>query len=521
MAKARLIFGLIILFGFQAVPAHSQIQAGDWAISPWVQNMLVGDFSPLQVLNSEWQELGGAEWFVSDENLALIVPDEQHKNAVAVRALAPGEVTVTARLFGTTHSIVIDIWPEHFPPEHRARWSDPAFGKRINEVKAMRSNGDEPDLYFATQSGPLAAAHATDMQGLQLWGWTIPGSEGNSAKLLCADDAGGILVELKRASDYVLYSLSAKGALQWTYYGHDKLQSHALGFDGTLYLVEAGLGHLQVRLVALDATQGKEKFTHSVPQSVITRNGVATERFSCIPGFHQQAPQASVFSRLLVNTDGNAYFAFTVSLWELEGVNCTPETASRTVEVRRRYENSLFLWQISQHGDFVTTLVQRDQGIIEPSPDLTPMVIPTGDLIPDNEGGVLLSVRQVPRGAPGAPLICHDYVYRITDEGKVAYKLALPPFPGLRIDGGMVLNEDSRAFTTVGGLVLCFDSISGKEVWRYNSQTPKVSITYAAEGGGLVVENSLHHLLVLDKDGKKISEENMDPALQKNSRLPD
>lgn len=521
MAKARLTFGLIILFAFQAVPAHSQIQAGDWAISPWVQNMLVGDLSPLQLLDSEWQELGGAEWFVSDETLALIVPDEQHKNAVAVRALASGEVTVTARLFGTTHSIVIDIWPEHFPPDHRARWSDPAFGKRINEVKAMRSNANEPDLYFATQSGPVAAVHATDMQGLQLWGWTIPESEGNSAKLLCADDGGGVLVELKRVSDYVIYSLSAKGVLQWTYYGHDKLQSHALGFDGTLYLVEAGLGHLQVRLVALDATQGKEKFTHSVPQSVVMRKSLSRERFSCIPGFHQQTPQASVFSRLLVNTDGHAYFAFSVSLWELEGVNCTPETASRTVEVRRRYENSLFLWKISPHGDLVTTLVQQDRGSIEPSSDLTPIIIPTGDIIPDNEGGVLLSVRQSPRGAPGAPLICHDYVYRITDEGKLAYKLALPPFPGLRIDEGMVLNDDNRAFTTVGGLVLCFDSITGKEVWRFDSRTPKVSITFAAEGGGLVVENSLHHLLALDKDGKKVSEENVDPAMQKNARLPD
>ena len=46
-------------------------------------------------------------------------------------------------------------------------------------------------------------------------------------------------------------------------------------------------------------------------------------------------------------------------------------------------------------------------------------------------------------------------------------------------------------------------------------------ITFAAEGGSLVVEDSNHHLLVLDKDGTKTSEENIDPALQVNSRLPD
>ena len=214
------------------------------------------------------------------------------------------------------------------------------------------------------------------------------------------------------------------------------------------------------------------------------------------------------------------YFAFSVSLWELARSKLH---GGKQSFIRLRFAAGMRIAFSSgrfPQGDLVTTLVQHDQGEIQPSLDLTPMVFPIGDLIPDNEGGVLLSVRQFPRGPVGAPLISHDYVYRITDEGKLAYKFALPPFHGLRIDEGMVLNEENRAFTTVGGLALCFDLIAGKEVWRYDTRTPKVSITFAAEGGSLVVEDSNHHLLVLDKDGTKTSEENID-ALQVNSRLPD
>jgi hypothetical protein len=64
----------------------------------------------------------------------------------------------------------------------------------------------------------------------------IPESDDNQAKLLCA---GAIIVKLQRAH-YVLYHLSAAVELKCTTLGRDKLQSYALGYDGTLYLVEAG-----------------------------------------------------------------------------------------------------------------------------------------------------------------------------------------------------------------------------------------------------------------------------------------
>ena len=123
------------------------------------------------------------------------------------------------------------------------------------------------------------------------------------AQLLCGDNDGGVLVDLQRAHDYVIYHLSPKGALKWTYFGHDKLQSHALGFDETLYLVEAGPGHLKVRLIALDGTMGKEKFNSFRAAIRGHTNHLAPDKFSCVPGLHLQSPQAFAFSRLLVNTE--------------------------------------------------------------------------------------------------------------------------------------------------------------------------------------------------------------------------
>jgi outer membrane protein assembly factor BamB len=502
-------------------PVFSQATAGDWTIAPLVQNMLTLESTRLQILDSDWRELSGASWSVSDETLANIAPDERNKNTAVLQAMAAGQVTVTATLKGVTHSITVNIWNEHFPPDHRAQWDYIAFGKRINEVTSFRTSEEQPRSYLATHAGSIAVVHAVDDSGLQLWRWIIPESDGNAGQLLCADNNGGVLVRLQRAHDYVIYHLSAKGALQWTYFGRDKLQSHAFAADDTLYLIEATPDRLQVRLVAVEGTQGKEKFSHSVPQSMVDQMNISIQRLSffCSPGLRARSPATVKFSRLLVNTDGHAYLAFVMLRGELEALNCSPETMYQAAQVRRRYDSSLFLWQISPQGIVISTLVQHDQVEIALSNDWPPSLEPAGDLIPDNEGGVLLAVRQYLRTPFTSPPRFHDYIYRITSEGKLAYKFALPG--ELRMEDGMALNDENRAFITVGSLVICFDSLSGSEVWRYDAQTRNVNIIFAAEDGGVVVQDGNHHVLALNKDGKKTAEEDFDIFREATPRLPD
>jgi outer membrane protein assembly factor BamB len=285
--------------------------------------------------------------------------------------------------------------------------------------------------------------------------------------------------------------------------------------------VEAGPGRFQARFVAIDLSQANEQFRIPVPQSLVTRINVAGERSSCIPDFHSKVPQAFGFSRLLVNTDGNVYFAFTLDQLTLQAVDCTPETAFHAVGVHAHYDESLFLWKLSPDGTLVSTLVARDTGESAPFNGPRPLILPTGDLIPDGAGRALIAVRQIPGGNHSSPDSRHDYIYRITQAGKLAYKLALPATASLRVDDGIALNDENRAFTTVGGVVLCFDSLSGQEQWRYDSGTERVAIIFAKEEGGVVVQDGNKHLLSLDKNGNKTADEDFDPAHEAPANLPD
>lgn len=513
----------VVLLAIIVAPhcAKSQIKPGDWMISPWLQNLVVGETGRVQVLDDQWEEVAGVQWSVSDTKLAQILPDEVDKSIATIRPLAAGQVVVTATVNGLGHSMTVNLWNEHLPPDHHQQWGAIGFGKNINHVKARQLGSGEPALYLASLAGSITVIHALDEDGIQKWKWVVPESEGNAAKLRAGDDNGGALVSVQRAHDYILYSLSAAGELRWSYFGRDKLQSHALGFDN-LYLIEAAAGHPQVRFVAVDVQHGKEQFRYPVPQSLVTRINIASETLSCLPNLHAQVPQAIMFSRLLVNTDGNVYFAFVQDRLILQARHCTSETAFLNGTTGLvHYDNSIFLWKVSPNGDLVSTLVQRDQGESAPSHGFTPLMLPTGDITPDGAGGVLISVRHLPGGTRSSPDFRRDYIYRITQAGNLAYKFALPPIAELRIDDGVALNDEDRAFTTVGGIVLCFDSLSGQEVWRYDTGTPKVAIIFAKQDGGVVVQDGNLHMLAVDKNGKKTADEDFNPAHQLQPPLPD
>jgi hypothetical protein len=114
------------------------------------------------------------------------------------------------------------------------------------------------------------------------------------------------------------------------------------------------------------------------------------------------------------------------------------------------------------------------------------MISPTGGIIPDGFGGVLLSVRSVPavvlRNINVPPA---EFVYRITSEGGVAYKFPLPTYQGPRHDE-MVLGEKDTAFVTRGGFVIKFDVRTGAELWRRELEGPAELIAALADGGAIV-----------------------------------
>jgi outer membrane protein assembly factor BamB len=88
-----------------------------------------------------------------------------------------------------------------------------------------------------------------------------------------------------------------------------------------------------------------------------------------------------------------------------------------------------------------------------------------------------------------------ELVYRINPDGDVLYKLALPRRDGPLHDD-MVLGEHDLAFATSGGVLVAFNVRSGRELWRWDSNTPEVSVYTATADGGCVIRTPQGMVLV-------------------------
>lgn len=115
-------------------------------------------------------------------------------------------------------------------------------------------------------------------------------------------------------------------------------------------------------------------------------------------------------------------------------------------------------------------------------------VSPTGDIIPDGFGGVLLSIRSGSKAATRkAPGTFDEFVYRVTEEGALAYKFPLPRYVG-QLHDEMVLGKQDLGFATRGGTLVAFNVQNGSEAWRWNSGFPEVKINMATAGGRCIVD---------------------------------
>jgi outer membrane protein assembly factor BamB len=129
-----------------------------------------------------------------------------------------------------------------------------------------------------------------------------------------------------------------------------------------------------------------------------------------------------------------------------------------------------------------------------------PVASPTGAIIPDGFGGVLLSVRWVHSEVlHNVPVRADQFVYRITQDGEIAFKFPLPKYAGPLHDG-MVLGEQDLGFATRGGLLIAFDVKDGSEAWRWDSGASEIEIFVATAGGGCAVRTP-RGVVQVEKDG--------------------
>jgi outer membrane protein assembly factor BamB len=130
--------------------------------------------------------------------------------------------------------------------------------------------------------------------------------------------------------------------------------------------------------------------------------------------------------------------------------------------------------------------------------------VPTGAIIPDGTDGLLLSVH-MPRDldTAGRTVAGDEFIYRIDGDGNLVYKLLLPKYTGSLHDE-MVLGQGNRvAFATRGGVLIAFEVQTGKELWRWDSDTPGISVFAALASGDCLVQTSTALVEVHDSANSK------------------
>ena len=104
---------------------------------------------------------------------------------------------------------------------------------------------------------------------------------------------------------------------------------------------------------------------------------------------------------------------------------------------------------------------------------------PTGALVTDNHGGLLIPIRLSHELlSKGSSQSSDEFVYRVSPDGDVLFKLPLPRYMGTLHDD-MVIGENDVAFLTRGSVLIAFDLSGGKELWRWDSKTPDISVFVA------------------------------------------
>ncbi len=465
-----------------------------------VVNLQPGEAQPLQLLDAEGKELSSSSWSVDSPELAEIKEEGGH---AVLHSKAAGVVRVQAMHEGKVLSEEIRIWdlaPGMFLTG--PHWVVPSTGRELGALQSVPTV-DGPDLFTLDQTDQGASVRGLTNRGIQLWILTLP-KPGGKLELVCGDNLGGALLTVTFRDSYVVYDVGKDGKTLWRHKFEGVRKGYAVNASNILHLINQSVDGASATIVGLDGATGVEKFKLTVPPSLehavnLERSG---DRIVCAPGRSTARSLPAETSGLFVNTDGDAYAAFTQKHWTLGTDKCTAGSAIDPQKIYFSREDRIVLWRIEPEGTHHEIVVDTSKQ--DRAPFVAPMnvVSPTGDIIPDGFGGVLISMRSSPREAsPKAGRDSADFVYRVTEDGELAYKFALPKYEGALHDE-MVLGEQELGFATRGRILIAFNVREGNEVWRWNSGAPDLKINMATAGGGCAVETP-EGMVLVEQGAKK------------------
>lgn len=479
----------VLVVGFMVFSSSRLVAQEDsgWRISPEKINVQVGVDRRLQLLDDSAQELHDAVWSVSDPDLAEI---QGIDGRVVVHTKAVGTVRVSATLGQQTRFRDIKIWPESEPlPTGTTNWGIHPIGREIRDLAAVPTVGGPTQFALEETARGSVYLRANEEDGIQTWTWLMP-EKTSDVELVCGDWFGGALISANRTSAYTLYAVGKDGKLRWRLDVKGHRKGLAISTSHSVYLLSESVDGTASTVKVLEEFSGEEKFDLSLPASRERKVNVQNqgEKLVCVPGDAAKSSQIRT-SRMYVNMDGYAYVAFSQNEWTFKAAKCTPGSTLDPSHLNLIRAENVMLWQIHPDGTYRSTTVESvssEQSAAAP----VNVASPTGALVTDNHNGLLIPIRQSHDiHSQGPSESADELVYRINSNGEVIYKLPLPKYMG-PLDDEMVIGNDEVAFATRGGVLIAFDLNAGKELWRWDSKTPEISVFAALANGDCLVQTS-------------------------------
>jgi len=481
---ARRTVSIFAFLAFFSISLVAQTDPG-WRISPYHINIQAGDDRILQLLDDLAQELHGAVWSVDNPEIAEL--QEQDGRAV-LHVKAPGTVRVSAALGGEMRFREVNIWPADEPlKQGTSKWGTEPIGREIKDLPAV-PGVDAPAIYSLEQTAAgNTYLRAVRDDGIQVWAWLMP-EQTRDVELVCGDWLGGALISANRADSYTLYTVGKDGKLRWQYTLPGVRKGHAYNLDHLVHVISQSQDGTGTTITGLDEVTGARNFQLTLPASIETLTNVQRigTRYFCTAE-SRFGPIRTITSRLFVNIDGFAYVAFTHHDWSLKTGKCIPGSEIPPQDVTFARDERVELWQIHPDGSYRSTMVEESKNERSITESVSPPS-PTGSIIPDGLGGVLLPIRWSHDIVVGEIHTSADeLVYRIDENGNVVYRLPLPKYDG-ELHDEMVLGENEVGFATRGSFLIAFNVRDGKELWRWNSSTPEIEVFAALANGHCLVQ---------------------------------
>jgi outer membrane protein assembly factor BamB len=480
-------------------------------VEPSNAAVVIGSSQTFQLLDRDGHEIDGANWSVSDPDIADLRVEGAH---AILTSKAQGHIVLRSDDGAEAH--VDAVFPdavEGWPPA-QARWTlRPIDGDFTAVLWATGTwGGSAPDADAATDSDPAyfyedrggrgSHLRAIGKNGLQVWQW--PGHEAAAGlHLICGDIYNGVLLRVGDGPSTTLVDLDANSQQRWRipapgFTGRE----FTYNMSGALYFVERDNNAASAHLIGVDGHTGGQIFSFPIPASFErTRNfTVRNGKFICSPGAETSTPVPTLYSHMMSDFDNISHLIYTEFALTADAGHCVAGSIVDAGKVRIEALQKLAIAQVYENHSVSTHVLEENKARGLATTAWIKQVVPTGDITFDERGGVatFFAVRSTTAHwrSAGSEKV-EDFQYRITGDAGVTYRFRVPGDGRHNI---MILGRQGPAFVAFGNIITAFDAETGRELWRWQSKNGDLVPYEVLQDGAVAIRDGDHYTVL--KDGK-------------------